>query len=115
MTEKAARKNTATELGLQQLVSALLKKSWLIVVASILCAALMLGFTYYFVTPKYESSTMFYVNNSTLSLNDVSLSSGDINTRKDLVDSYIVILNSRVFLTDVKDYAGVDHSVESLR
>ena len=115
MTEKAARKNTAKELGLQQLVSALLKKSWLIVVASILCAALMLGFTYYFVTPKYESSTMFYVNNSTLSLNDVSLSSGDINTRKDLVDSYIVILNSRVFLTDVKDYAGVDHSVESLR
>jgi capsular exopolysaccharide synthesis family protein len=115
MAEKAARKNTAKELGLHQLISVLLKKSWLIIVSSILCAALVLGFTYYFVTPKYESSTMFYVNNSTLSLNDVSLSTGDINTRKDLVDSYIVILNSRLFLTDVKDYAGVDHSVESLR
>ena len=115
MNEKAERKSPAKELGLQQLVSALLRKSWLIIVASVLCAALMLGFTYYFVTPQYESSTMFYVNNSTLSVSDISLSSGDMVTRKYLVDSYIVILKSRDFLTDVKDYAGVDCSVGQLR
>ena len=115
MTEKTARKNTAKELGLQQLFSALVKKSWLIMIASILCAALMLGFTYYFVTPQYESSAMFYVNNSSLSLKDVGLSAGDIDAGRDLVDSYIVILNSYDFLKDVKDYAGVDHSVDSLR
>ena len=115
MSEKAVRKESATEIDLRRLGSALLRKSWLIIIASVLCAVLALGFTHYFVTPQYQSSTMFYVNNSTLSLNDVSLSSGDISTRKDLVDSYIVILNSRDFLTDVKDYAGIDHSVGKLR
>lgn len=115
MNEKAEAKGSAKELGLQQLAAALLHKSWLIVVASILCAVLTFVGTYYLVTPQYESSAMFYVNNDTFSIGDVGISSGDISTRKDLVDSYIVILNSRNLLTKVRDYAGVDHSIDELR
>jgi len=115
MKENIKGKGAVKELGIQQLASVLFRKSWIIVVTSILVAVITLVTTVYFVTPKYESSTMFYVNNSTLSLGDVGLSSGDMTTRKDLVDSYIVILESRETLLDVIDYAGVDRSVSELR
>jgi len=60
---------------------------------------------------------MFYVNNSSLSVGDTSLSisSGDLVTSRNLVKSYIVILNSRETLNDVIDYADADRSYGELR
>ncbi len=117
MEEILQEKKDETEIDLQRIISALWQKAWLILVIAILCGALIFAATYYFITPVYQSSAMFYVNNSSLSLGDASLSidSGDISASKNLVDSYIVILNTRTSLNDVIDYAGVDYTYKELR
>ena len=102
-------KNDEIEIDLTRLFDALIKKAWLIGLVAIICAVATLVTTVLFVAPKYESSAMFYVNNSSLSVGDVdfSISSSDISASKSLVKTYIVILNTRETLNDVIDYAGV--------
>lgn len=94
---------------------ALFSKLWIICVSSVLCAVIALLSTVYLITPKYQSSAMFYVNNNSLSVGEFSLSSADITAAKSLVDTYIVILNSRSCLNDVIDYAEVDYSYAEIK
>jgi len=105
------------EIDLRRLLKAIRSKLWLVVVVAILCAALTLAATYYFIEPEYESSAMFYVNNSSILVGDnaLSISAGDITAAKDLVNSYIIILMTRTTLNDVIDYAGVDRSYRELQ
>ena len=109
--------NGEVEIDLSQLFRALLKRAWLIGIVAVLCAVLTLVGTVLFVAPKYDSSTMFYVNNSALSLEDMdfSISTGDISASKSLVKTYIVILNSRETLNDVIDYAGVNRTYSEVK
>lgn len=117
MSEKEKEKASGREIDLRQLLTGLLRKSWIIVVVSIICAALTFLGTYYLITPEYRASSVFYVNNNTMSVGEVEigLSSGDLTARKNLVDSYIVILKSRTTLLDVIDYAEVKMSYTQLR
>lgn len=104
------RANELTELNLKRLLDAVFQRFWLIVIISLLCTTLVILGTWLWVTPQYEASAVFYVNNSALSIGNTSLSieSGDISASKSLVDTYIVILKDRITLTDIIDYAGVD-------
>ena len=117
MDEKTILNNEEIEIDLQRLLGALAKKAWLIGIVSVVCAVVTFFGTLLFVTPKYKASAMFYVNNSSLSLGEASLSisSSDISASRGLVKSYIVILNTRESLNDVIDYAGVDRSYASLK
>ena len=110
-------KNDEIEVDLSRLFGALLKRAWLIGIVAVLCAVLTLVGTVLFVAPKYDSSTMFYVNNSSLSFDDmdVSISTGDISASKSLVKTYIVILNARETLNDVIDYAGVNRTYSEIK
>ena len=105
------------EIDLKRIWKALWSKFWVICVSAILCAVISLTSTIYFITPKYQSSAMFYVNNNSLSVGDASfsLTSSDITAAKSLVDTYIVILKSRACLNDVIDYSGVDVSYNELK
>ena len=105
------------EIDLQRLMKSLIKKWWVIALSAVLCASIALGITRFFITPKYQSSAMFYVNNSAFNLSDasISLTSSDISASKSLVDSYIVILNARSTLTDVIDYADIDRTYTELK
>ena len=109
--------NDEIEIDMSRLLGALLKRAWLIGIVAVLCAVLTLVGTVLFVAPKYDSSTMFYVNNSSLSLEDMdfSISTGDISASKSLVKTYIVILNSRETLNDVIDYAGVNRTYSEVK
>ena len=103
-------KNEEIEIDLARLFAALVKRSWMIAIVAVICAVATLLGTVLFVAPKYQSSAMFYVNNSSL-LGDVTIggiTSSDISASKSLVKTYIVILNTRETLNDVIDYAGVD-------
>lgn len=104
-------------VDLKRLWWAICKKLPLIIAVSILCGALSLAGTIFLMTPKYQSSALFYVNNNNFSLGDteVSISSGDISASKSLVKSYIVILNSRESLLDVIDYSGVNRTYGQLK
>jgi len=117
MNEKNIQQNEAVELDLRRILEALRKKSWLMMLVSVLTAVAALLFTLLFVTPQYKSSAMFYVNNNSMSLGDaaISISSADISASRNLVKSYIVILNTRESLNDVIDYAGVDLKYAELK
>ena len=112
MNEKELQQNDEIEIDLQRLIGALLSKAWLIGLVAVVCAVVTFLGTFFFITPEYQSAAMFYVNNSSVSLGDASLSisSADISASKSLVNSYIVILNTRESLNDVIDYAGVDRT-----
>ncbi len=117
MDNKINTKNEAVEVDLNRLWRAVLGRIWIVCIAAIACAAITLGATIYLITPKYQSSAVFYVNNSSISMGDTSLSitSGDINASKDLVNTYAVILQSRTCLNDVIDYADLAYSYTELR
>ena len=113
MSEKEKEKESGREVDLRQMMSGLMRKSWLIILVSILCAVITFAGTYYLVAPKYQASALFYVNNST-SVTDI-IQNGDLAVRKNLVDTYLVILKSRTTLTEVKEEAGSERSVGQLR
>ena len=115
--EHIVENNDEIIIDIMRLVSAMIHKAWLIVVTSVVCALLALGGTILLVTPEYQSSAVFYVNNNSMSLGDaaISISSADISASRGLVKSYIVILKSRETLNDVVDYAKVDRTAGQVR
>ena len=112
MNDNTIEKNDEIEIDLQRLLGALLKRSWLIAIVAVVCAVVMFLGTYFFITPQYESSAMFYVNNNSLSLGEATLSmeSSDLAVSRNLVKSYLVILKTRETLNMVIDYAGVNRT-----
>lgn len=117
MNEKEIQKNEEIEIDIGRVFRAVMDRAWLVIIVSVLCAILVFVGTFFFVTPQYKSAAMFYVNNNAFSVGDASLSisSGDLVTSRGLVDSYIVILNTRETLSDVIDYAGANRSYSELR
>ncbi len=112
MQRNQMRINEAQGVDLQKALAAIMQRMWFVALASVVCAVISFLVTFFFVTPKYESSALFYVNNNAFSLGDASLSidSGDISASKSLVNSYIVILNSRESIDEVIRYAEVDRT-----
>ena len=109
--DNKTKRNEELEIDLSRLFGSLLKKAWLIGVVAVLCAVLTLVYTVAFVSPKYEAGAKFYVNNSSLDVGiDSIISASDLSASKELVQSYIVILNTRETLEAVIDYAGVDRT-----
>lgn len=108
--------NENREIDLLQLASAVLKKWWIVAVTTVLAGILAFSYTYLCVEPTYQASALFYVNNSKLSLGStsISLSSGDITAAKSLVDTYRVILKSRLNLEEVIKKANLGYSYEEL-
>ena len=117
MDEKVCKQNEEVEIDLKRLFDAVWNRIWIVVLATVLAGALAFVGTLLFITPKYQSSAMFYVNNGSLSIGNasLSLSAGDISASRGLVDTYIVILQTRETLVDVIDYSGVDITVGELR
>jgi len=109
--------NDIMEVDLQRLFAALLKRVWMIILSAVICGLLSFGVTHFLITPMYQSTAMFYVNNGSLSVGGASfsISSSDLAVSKSLVDSYIVILDTRETLNDVADYAEVDKTYTDLR
>ena len=112
MNEQMTKQDDIIEIDLRRLADAVLHRAWLVILVSVLCAAIVLGGTYYLITPQYEASAVFYVNNNSLSVGEatLSLSSGDISAAKDLVVSYIVILDSWPTRDKIIEYAEVDRT-----
>lgn len=119
MEEKVITNNDEIEIDLQRLIGALLKKSWLIGLVAVVCAAAMFLGTLLFITPTYQATTKFYVNNSSLSSFGEgvlsSITSADISASRGLVKTYLVILDTRETLNDVIDYSGVNRTFQELR
>lgn len=105
-----------TEVEARQLMSALWRGKWLIALVAIFSAAVSYFWSYYLITPLYQSSAMFYVNNSAVTFGnaEADISAGDILAAKSLINSYIVILQTRESLNEVIELAEVSRTCEEL-
>lgn len=103
-------------IDLLELAQYLWRRIIYIALAVMAGATLTFAVCVFIITPKYSSTAMMYVNNSNISLGNTSLSidSGDLTASRGLVDTYIVILNTRETLEEVIKEAGVDYTYEEL-
>lgn len=123
VTQKSQPEFDGLVIDFGRLLNALIANIWKIGIVTILCGMLaMLGSTL-LLTPMYRSSVTFYVNNRYMmensnnnnsNSNELGLSSGDITTSKNLVNTYIVVLKTKDTLLDVIDYADLHRSYGEL-
>ena len=93
------------EIDLLALALAVWRKMWLVLAMTMIGAAVAFSYAKFLVTPLYEAKAMMYVNNSAVSLGNASfsISSGELSAAQSLVDTYIVIMKSRMTLDTVND------------
>lgn len=108
--------NEYIKIDLGKVLDGLLRRAWIIILCMLLCGALLLSYAVYFVTPMYESSVLMYVNNSSFSVGvtSFSISSSDISAAKSLVETYLVILKTRMTLDDVIEQGQLEYTYEEL-
>lgn len=113
------KKNNEKEyytIDLRHIFKFVWKKVWLVILAGIVAAGVGFSAASFLVTPKYSSSIMLYVNNSSFSLGNTSfsISSSEITAAQSLVKTYAEILNNRTTLTRVIEKSGVEYSYNEL-
>lgn len=111
MNNRKTRSNEY-EIDVIELLRALAHRWWLILLATILGAMLLFVYTRFFVTPLYQSSVSFYVNNGQQT--EDKISNADISASQSLVETYIVILKYGTTLDDVIKDAKLSCSVHDL-
>lgn len=114
MDMKETEKNEEIEIDLSRLFGAVLNRLWLVVLVSVLCAVTVFLGAFFLIAPKYQSTATFYASNQGLFAQN-SPSPGDISASRELVRTYIVILDTRETLLEVIDHAGVDRTERELR
>lgn len=112
-----SEENDYIEIDLVRLLSALWRHFWIILLSMVIFGAAGFGYANYLITPLYQSDVQMYVNNTDISLGSTSIkfSQGDLLAAQGLVDTYIVILNSRPMLDDVIDELELPYSYEQLK
>ncbi len=98
-------------ISLKAIFSLLAKRWWVILLAGVLCAAVLIVCTALFVDIRYQASVMMYVNTS---IGQTSIKLTELNTARDLVATYCVILSSRNTLEQVRALEGLPYSCEQL-
>ena len=104
-------------IDLRELFGVLARRAWLIVLVALLLGALTFGYTYFFIEPQYQASVLLYVNNSDISLGSTSfsISNADLTAAQKLVDTYVVILESRTAINEIIEESGVDYDYEDMK
>ena len=102
-------KDGVIEINLIEVMDAFIKRAWLVILCVVVFAVGGFSYAFYFISPTYKSTVKFYVNNNTqkgLDAGKLNISSSDITAAKSLVDTYIVILETRNTLNEVIEKSG---------
>ena len=101
------------EVDIVTLLWALWDRVWLILLAALAAGIVCFVWARFFVTPTYEASVLMYVNNT----QDASkpISNSELSAAQSLVDTYVVILNSRTTTEQVRTVSGVSYSDRELQ
>src|SRR5690625_757122 len=92
-----------------------IKKRFMMIVAFVLGAALIAAILSYFVmTPKYESSSQFIVNQGEQSQQQEQYNLNDVRLNVELINTYSVIIKSERILDQVVETLGLDYSAGTL-
>lgn len=102
-------------IDLARILKSLWHKVWLIALSGLVLAVVGFSIATFVITPKYSSSVMLYVNNSSSSGNQSSgISSSQITAAQSLVKTYSVMLQNRTTLEKVIEKSGVSYSYKQL-
>ena len=117
MNNNQSNKSETVEINIFQIFTALWHRIWALILAAVIFGAAAFFATYLFITPKYRSSVLMYVNNSSLSIDSasISISPSELTAAQSLVDTYIVILETRTTLNEVIARANLDYSYGQLK
>lgn len=110
------RDNEEVEIDLLALARALWRRAWAVILTMLIGGAAMFSYASFLITPLYQAKALMYVNSSSLSVGNtkLSISQAELSAAQSLVDTYIVILNSRTTLNDVIKEAEVPYTYEQL-
>ncbi len=92
------------------------QKIGIVILVSILTAAIGFSIATFLIPPSYSSSILLYVNNTSFSVNDLgfSISSSEISAAQSLVKTYSVLLKNRTTLERVRDEIDLDYTWEEM-
>lgn len=109
--------NDELEIDLLRLIQALWRKAWLIILVTAIFGISTLAGTALLVKPTYKAEALMYVNSSNISVGStkVSISQAELSAAQTLVDTYIVIMNTRTTLEEVIEQSGVNYTYEELK
>ena len=103
------------EIDLVKLLWVYLRKWWLILISCVVCAGVALLYTRYCVTPIYRTSVTIYVNNMSAGERVDSITSANLSTAQQLVNTYVNILRSNSVLERVVEEAQLDYTIDEVR
>lgn len=103
-------------IDVMKIAEGMIRRIWMIILAMVLCGSILFSYAFFMVTPMYEASVLMYVNNSSFSVGatSFSISSSEISAAKSLVDTYLVILQTRLTLNEVINRGKLDCTYEKL-
>lgn len=115
--EKNEKDKEYLEIDPIQLLKALWRRLWIILLAMIVCGGSMFWYTKFIVPERFTAKAMLYVNNSSISIGNtpLSMSLTDLNAAKSLVNTYMIILTSRTVLNEVIAQTGVPYSCTDIK
>ena len=103
------------EVNIAPLLSAIVRKIWLIILGVVIGGLLFQGATRVFVKPTYLSSFTAFVNNQTQNNGQKSaVSQADIQASRELVATYSRILTSNNVLVASAEFINLDMSYDQL-
>ena len=111
------RNDELMTVDLLEVFHVLVHKLWAIVLAALIFGGATFGVTFFLIEPEYQAKTLMYVNNSDISVGatSFSISNADLTAAQKLVNTYVVILNSRTNLNEVLRQTGLDYTYEELQ
>jgi len=103
------------KLDIIKLITAYVKKSWLIILCSVLIAAAARIYATLFLTPLYQANATIYINNTIGNELAESVSESNLRASCQLVNTYITIIESAPVLEKVSAVLGQDYPVNNIR
>ena len=106
------KNNDEIEIDLLKLIKVLWRRALVIILVALLVASAVFAVTLFFITPTYQATASFYVNNSSISIGSMNytITGGELSAASTLVNTYIYILKSRTTLEDVIEKGGLPYN-----
>lgn len=110
------KKTEEVEIDLLHIAQVLAHNTVVIILVAVIFGGIFFGATKVFITPLYKASAYMYVNSSNLSVagTKVSISSSELLAAQSLIETYSVILRTRMTLNEVIERSGVNYTYEEL-
>ena len=104
------------EITFRDIFSVLLKRWWIILIATVLGGAMLFAYATATYVPTYKSTAKMYVNNRANDSmgNQIGTSQGDIYAAQALVNTYCEMIKTRLTLETVIREAELDYTYEQL-